>query len=917
MINNEKEYDLNFFRENNFVRKRCKSCQRYFWTLDKETEYCKSSPCVNYSFLEEKEKDIQIDEIREKFLIFFEKRNHKIIEPRPVLARWRDDIYLTIASIAVFQPFVTNGIIDPPANPLVFSQPCIRLKDLDLIGLTAGRHLTIFEMMAHHAFNYPNKKIYWKDETVRYCHELNTEIFKIDPYEVTYIEDVWEGGGNAGPCFEVASKGLEIATLVFMSYKVSNGEYIPMPIYIVDTGYGLERYCWYLSKKPSAFHSIYGDLINWIFNRLNLNSKFINEIVKEYAKNSIFITEKTLKEKSNINEKIAKKLGVSKNEIDDIINRIEAAYTLLDHSKCLVFMLADGLVPSNTGEGYLGRLITRRALRFIKALSLNIDFKELIEAQIKLWSHRFKRIWDSRERIKEIIELEIQKYEETLSKAYPIISSIIENVKKGKIKINTELFVDLYDSQGIHPDFIIQEANKQGVFIEYPYDFFSKVVEKHERVQKEKPKLDLPEVNNIKPTRLLFYEDSYLKEFTAKIIHIIKPKWIILDQTAFYPEGGGQVYDTGVLIIDGKRYDVKSVYKINDVVLHEVEEIDESLIGKEVIGKINWDRRIRIMRHHTATHTLLYSIRKILGDHIWQAGANKEESKARLDVTHYKKITDEEIEKIEKLANEIVLQNIPVKAFFIERDKAEAKFGYTLYQGGVMGGKVIRVVSIGDYDHQACGGTHVGRTGEIGLIKIIKVERIQDGVERFIYTAGDITLSEFKKIDENLKFLSANLNVPKEKIVEATLKLIKELKTERKEVERLRGILAQILSENLRNAKIKVGPVNLYEGIFINLNSDDLIALGENIIKKDKNSVVLLASNLNKPIFVIMTGEEAIKLGVKANELINILIKITGGGGGGREDFAQGGGGIFEKTKPAFSSIEEYLKHILVNSKIN
>jgi alanyl-tRNA synthetase len=908
MINNEKEYKLDFFSKNNFIRKKCKSCQRNFWTLDTNEEYCKSSPCVSYSFLEEKETNIQIDDIRERFLRFFEKRNHKIIEPRPVLARWREDIYLTIASIAVFQPFVTDGIIDPPANPLVFSQPCIRLKDLDLIGLTAGRHLTIFEMMAHHAFNYPNKKIYWKDETVEFCHELNTEIFKIDPYEISYIEDVWEGGGNAGPCFEVASKGLEIATLVFMSYKVKDGEYVPMPIYIVDTGYGLERYCWYLSKKPSAFHSIYGNLVDWLFKKLNIASKFIDDIVKEHAKNSILITEKTLKEKNKINEKISEKLGINKNEINEIINKIEASYTLLDHSKCLVFMLADGLVPSNTGEGYLGRLILRRALRFIKALNLDVDFKELIDYQIKLWGNNFKRIKDSKDRIKEIVEIEIEKFEETLNKTYPIISSLIENVKKGKTTINTETLVELYDSHGIHPDFIIQEANKQGIAIEYPYDFFSKIVEKHERIQKEKPKLELPEVKDIPPTKQLFYEDSYMKEFRGKIIKIIKPKWVILDQTAFYPEGGGQIYDTGMLIIDGKKYNVKSAYKVNDVILHEIDEIDESFIGKEVIGKIDWNRRIRIMRHHTATHVLLCSIRKVLGDHIWQAGANKEETKARLDVTHYKKITEEEIEEIEKLANEIVLQNVPVKAIFIERDKAESKFGYSLYQGGVMGGRIIRVVSVGDYDHQACGGTHVSNTGEIGLIKIIKVERIQDGVERFIYTAGDVTLNEYRKTENNFNFLSANLNVPKEKVVEATLRLLKELKIERKEVERLRQILAITLSENLRGSRIKIGQINVYEGIFNNLNNEDLIAISENIIKKDKYSVVLMASNFIKPIFVIMVGEEANKLGIKANELINILIKITKSGGGGKENLAQGGGGSFEKVNLAFSEIKEYLK---------
>ena len=200
-------YSLEFFKERGYVRKRCRACGEYFWTLDPDRETCGDSPCEPYRFVGKTltKKKMSLREVREAFLKFFEKRGHKIISPYPVVARWRSDMFLTDASIVDFQPFVTSGIAPPPANPLVISQPCIRLVDIDKVGLTFGRHLTIFEMGGAHAFNYPDKEVYWKEETVRYYHEFAQEIFGIPEEELIYKEGVWSGGGNAGPCFESIS----------------------------------------------------------------------------------------------------------------------------------------------------------------------------------------------------------------------------------------------------------------------------------------------------------------------------------------------------------------------------------------------------------------------------------------------------------------------------------------------------------------------------------------------------------------------------------------------------------------------------------------------------------------------------------------------------------------------------------------
>ena len=276
----EKEYFLDYFETEGFFRRECKGCGVFFWTRDESRHKCGESPCEEYSFIGNPgfNKKYTVDEMRERFLSFFEENDHTRIDPYPVAAnRWRDDVLLTQASIYDFQPLVTSGEVPPPANPLAISQPCIRMQDIDNVGRT-GRHTIAFEMLAHHAFNVreggPDElaysgKIYWKDETVRYCDEFLKEMGAY-LHEVVYIEDPWVGGGNAGPAFEVVYRGLELATLVFMSLKLdSEGEYelkdgqsySPMQTYIVDTGYGLERWAWVSQGTSTIYEAIYPEMI--------------------------------------------------------------------------------------------------------------------------------------------------------------------------------------------------------------------------------------------------------------------------------------------------------------------------------------------------------------------------------------------------------------------------------------------------------------------------------------------------------------------------------------------------------------------------------------------------------------------------------------------------------------------------------
>src|SRR5512136_2098023 len=275
----KKECDLKYFHDNKYTRKKCEKCGDFYWTLDKNSELCGDQPCIPFSFIGNPlgKKPLTLSEVRESFLSFFEKNKHSRLcypetgERCPVVARWRSDIYLTIASIADFQPHVTSGEVPPPANPLVISQPCIRLNDLEQVGVS-GRHLTTFEMMGHHAFNKNIDEIYFKEDTVRFCNEYFTKHIGIPREAINYKEQLWDGGGNAGPCLEVLAGGLEVATLVFMNLKedekgefeIEGKKYTKNPLNIVDTGYGLERIAWCTQGTQTVYDTVFPETINWL-----------------------------------------------------------------------------------------------------------------------------------------------------------------------------------------------------------------------------------------------------------------------------------------------------------------------------------------------------------------------------------------------------------------------------------------------------------------------------------------------------------------------------------------------------------------------------------------------------------------------------------------------------------------------------
>jgi alanyl-tRNA synthetase len=918
------EYDLPFFHEQGYVRKLCPKCAIYFWTQNPEQETCgeaTSEGCASYTFLNNPptKRSYSLHEMRESFLSFFEKHDHVRIKPYPVVARWREDLYLTHASIIDFQPYVTDGLSPPPANPLVISQPCIRLIDIDNTGPTFGRHLTIFEMGGAHAFNYPDKEVYWKDQTVRYQNEWVTQDLGVKSEEITYKEEVWSGGGNAGPCVESVIRGLEVDTLVFMQYKVINNEFVKLPIRTVDTGYGIDRYAWVSQGAPSGFHTIYGELLDKIFKMAGI-TKIDDKMLVKVSKVSGLVSLDKAASRLKTRKKEAQLVGVKASELDKFIGPIENVFAVADHTKCLSFILSEGVVPSNIQEGYLARLVFRRIYRLLRMLGIPDRLYDIMGMQVDMWSEDFPHLKETRDEIMEMVKVEEEKFDETIKRGEGMVKRISAELKeKGRREVPAETVTELYDSHGLPPEIVKQAAEKENLKVEIPDNFYTLIAQRHMQVSKpageeaasdewlKKALADVP------PTEPLYYKDQYMKQFDAKVVKTIKREFVVLDRTCFFPEGGGQPPDTGQITFDGKTAEVVDVQKVGTVIVHKTKG-DIPNEDQKVKGTIAWDKRYSLMKNHTATHVIGGAAKRVLGQHVWQYGTQKGVESSRLDISHYRRLTLEELQRIESLANEAVLRNIHVDIAWMPRNEAESRYGFRLYQGGAVPGKEIRVVRAGDWDVEACAGTHLKSTGEIGFIKIVHSERIQDGVERLEYSVGLPAVKAIQANERLLLKLSETLNAPLEKLDQTAERIAKELREANAERRKLIKELATRESTGVGSETAVKGEE--IEGINVALRDfqdsidvDRMVQTATEMIKRNEAMVTIFygADEKNARIMV-MAGKAAVEKGANAREIVREASKFIGGGGGGKHNFAQGGGTRVGNLQEAVKKAEETLK---------
>lgn len=889
-----------------FTKKTCVTCGNDFWSIgDRKT--CGDAPCDEYTFIGNPatSKKYDLYEIQKAFREFFAQNGHTPIDRYPVLAkRWRDDVFLVGASIYDFQPWVTSGAVEPPANPLVIAQPSIRLNDVDNVGRT-GRHMTCFTMGAHHAFNTEEEQIYWEDETVKYCHDFIKHI-GINPEEITYIESWWEGGGNAGPCYEICVRGVELATLVFIKYKtLSGGKLEEIPLTIVDTGYGLERFAWISQGTPTAYDASFGPVIDKLKELANV--KVNMGILAENAQVAGMMDIEDIADLKELRSRVAKRLDISLDELEKATKPMEAIYVIADHTRCLAFMLADGVIPSNVKEGYLARLVLRRTIRFIKDLGLEQSLADIMKIQLDFLRKTYPEIKHHQDHILNVINLEDKRYLKTVSKGRELVKRSVKKLKKKNIDgMPFESLKELYESHGMPPETAKEIAEKMDFKVNVPDNFYTLVANEHEQeAQEEKAEIEL----DFPATDLLFYEKPYDTEFEAHVLGTYENN-VILDQTIFYPEGGGQPSDIGFLSIRGEKIKVLHAEKAGNVVLHRVNEEDIEKVhpykGQIINGQIDISRRQALTRNHTATHLIIAASRCVLGDHVWQAGAQKGVKKSRIDISHYKRIKPEELQEIELLANKYVMENRSVLTNWMARAEAEKKYGFILYQGGIVPGMSIRTVKIDDVDVQACAGTHCAMTGDIGLIKITKTERIQDGVERIEFSAGVAAIEATQSNDNLLKESAGIFKVDPQQLPKTCDRFFSEWKSFKNEISRLKGEMATLKMQTIMGKAETIGDLKVLEDM-IDADMNEMQKMALDLTDDDGEFDIVILGNLDGKI-VGTSSKEAIESGVKINEIIKEAAGILGGGGGGRPNLAQGAGPKAKNMREALDFALEQLK---------
>ena len=754
--NPDEYYATRFLKNKGYERKKC-SCGTYYWSKNNQ-EVCGDPSCSGgFRFLQDNpcNKKLSYKEVWHEFEKHMNSYGFKSIKRYSSVARWRDDTDFVQASIYNFQPYVVTGEVKPPANPLIVPQFCLRFNDIDNVGITMS-HFTGFVMIGQHAFMSPED---WnQEEYFKSLYEFFTKTLGIAEKELIMHEDAWAGGGNYGPCMEIFSKGMELANQVYMLYQKDEEGERELEIKVLDMGLGHERVAWFSQGTSTSYDAVFPNVMQKLYKKTNLHPD--SEFLKKYTPLGAYLNLDEVEDIEQTWKDVSKKLNISLEELKNKIEPLSALYSVAEHTRTLLFAISDGALPSNVKGGYNLRVILRRALGFIKKYDWDLDLGEIAELHAEQLKSLFPELQENLEHVKKILSVEKQKYSENQKRNKKIIEKL-QNINEDKL-------IELYDSHGITPEDLKHKK------IKTPENFYTLVSERHEQ-KKESVEKKKHYHFKTKSQTVMYYQHYDLVEFKAEVKETLKEGsdyLVVLDKTAFYPTSGGQEHDTGS--IDG--YEVTDVFKQGSLIIHRVKGKPEG----SVKCSIDFDRRLQLTQHHTATHILTGSTNKILGSHVWQAGAAKTLEKGRLDITHYQHISEKQLMEIETKANEIINKNLPVNLSFMSRDKAEARYGIRIYQGGAVPGDELRIVNIEGFDVEACGGTHVNVTGDVEHIKILRTSKLQDGIVRIEFVAGMAAKKLIRQNHELLVKSAELLNCEIKQLPSRAEELFKQWKKARK-----------------------------------------------------------------------------------------------------------------------------------------
>ena len=871
-----------------------------------------------------------LNELREKYLAFFESKDHLRLPSFSLVPQGDKSILLINAGMTPMKKYFT-GEVTPPKKRVTTCQKCIRTPDIENVGKTA-RHGTYFEMLGNFSFGD-----YFKHEATAWAWEFFTKVLEI-PEELLYVSvyleddeayDIWtkevgvdpshmvrfgkednfweHGAGPCGPCSEIyfdrgADKGcgspdckvgcecdrfIEVWNLVFTQFENDgNNNYTRLANPNIDTGMGLERLACIMQDVENLFEV---DTVQ------NIMKHIIDISGIEYHKD-------------------AKK---------DISLRV-----ITDHIRSTTFMVGDGVLPSNSGRGYVLRRLLRRAARHGRLIGIDRPFlAEVCETVIKENANAYPNLVEKQDYIKKVIAMEEESFYKTIDSGLGLLNEMMANSKDGVL--SGEDAFKLQDTFGFPIDLTKEIVAENNMTVDE--DAFKTLVEEA-RMKAKSVKRDGAETDwrnsgvsfkDVTKTEFTGYEEN---NTNATILALVSngeradfvesgDAILVLDKTSFYAESGGQVGDTGVITIGDSTFEVTNTTKDADgVVLHHGTLVGDAVkVGDAVITTYNEENRKAIMRNHTAAHLLQAALRSVLGTHVEQAGQLVDANEVRFDFTHFTGMTGEELKKVEDLVNEEILNATEMLIKEMPIDEAKAMGAMALF--GEKYGDVVRVVKAGDFSTELCGGTHVDNTGKIGLFKIVSESSVAAGVRRIQAVTGKNVL---KYIDEknNLLYTTAecfkvgNVSALPQKAVAVA----NDLKAKEKEIASLKAEINSFKTAGIMAGAIDVNGVQLVVYYAGELDANGLRSMAETARDSAPNTVAVIAgSNAEKGTcsFACACGKDAISRGAHAGNIVREVAKVAGGSGGGKPDMAMAGGKEISKIDDALMSANEILKSML------
>lgn len=870
-----------------------------------------------------------LNEIRKRFLGFFESKDHYVVGSYPLVPNNDKSLLLINAGMAPLKNYF-SGVEVPPSKRMSTCQKCIRTGDIENVGITA-RHGTFFEMMGNFSFGD-----YFKTDAIKWSWEFVTEHLNIpqDKIWVTVYEeddeayDIWSkemnfpeermvrlgkddnfweiGVGPCGPCSEIyfdrgeeygcdnpdckpgcdCDRYLEFWNLVFTQFnRDEEGNYNLLENKNIDTGMGLERMACIMQEVDTIFEV---DTISHIL--------------------------------ENVEKLTGAKYG--DNDKTDISIRI-----ITDHIRAVSFMISDGVLPSNEGRGYVLRRLLRRAARHGKLLGVSESFlHKLVDAVIKVSGEAYPNLVEKEDYIKKVIRIEEDKFSETIDQGTEILASYVDELKKsGKNILSGENAFKLYDTYGFPVDLTKEILAEENLTLDEE-EFDREMQEQKERARSARGNMEgegwkedpISKLDETIDSEFDGYDDLSLEakvevlvregeivDFASKGDSVI----VVLDKTTFYPEGGGQVGDRGIISGNGFKIEVEDTKKgANNSIKHIGKVVEGEIKASDKVKTfVNEEIRMASARNHSATHLLHKALKNVLGDHVNQAGSLVTPDRLRFDITHFEAISKEELAKVEREVNDAILLSLDVTCDIMDIKSAKEKGAMALF--GEKYDNEVRVVTMGDYSLELCGGTHLKNTSQIGLFKILSEGGVAAGVRRIEAITGRSVYNYMLEKDSVLQDVSISLKTKEENLVQRIGALLDENKNLAKEVHDLKSMISLESVDSILDSKVDIDGVNLITYAFEGMDMDTLRETADNIRDKMGSGVVVLANTVEDKVnFVVTATKDVIDRGIHSGNIVREVSKIAGGKGGGRPNMAQAGASDVTKVSEALESASEVVK---------